>query len=142
MHEQQQQLTDSGCCLESLRRFQQGGPTGNKFYFAHSETFLPFLARLGLARDVPPLSLENIPEDRQWRTSLIGSESANLVVLASRCGAEDIGLKVFLNERLVDHVTIPGFVPQCQNQKYCELDNFVRHFQDWASKDINEICQV
>ena len=130
--------------LESLKSFQSGGPAGNinRFYFAHSETFLPFLARLGLARDDPPLSLENIPEDRQWRTSFIGSESANLVVLGSRCGGQKVGLKLFLNERLVDHVIIPGLVPECEEQKYCELDKFVTHFQDMARSDISQVCRV
>ena len=114
----------------------------NRFYFAHTETLLPFLARLGLARDEPPLSMDNIPEDRQWRTSFIGSESANLVLVGARCGSQDIGLKVFLNERLVDHVLLPDFVPDCKLQQYCELENFVRHYQDMALTDISQVCQV
>ena len=89
-----------------MRRFQLGGPAGNKFYFAHSETFLPFLARLGLARDVPPLSMDNIPEDRQWRTSLIGPESSNLMVVGARCRDQAVALKFFLNERLLEHLTL------------------------------------
>ena len=58
-----------------------------KFFFAHSETFLPLLVALGIAKDEvgiceisfhlltllqPPLSVENMPADRKWRTSLIG----------------------------------------------------------------------
>ena len=46
------------------------------------------------------------------------------------------------NERLVDHVILPGFVPECQEQKYCELEKFVAHFQDMASTDISEVCRV
>ena len=61
----------------------------NRFYFAHSETFLPFLARLGIARDDPPLSVDNLPRDRKWRTSLIGGESSNLAVVGMKCGDGD-----------------------------------------------------
>ena len=124
--------------------FQGGeaGSTVSRFYFAHSETFLPFLARLGLARDDPPLSPENIPEDRQWRTSFIGSESSNLMVLGARCEDQEIALKFYLNERLVDHILLPGFAPGCQQQKYCELDNFVKYYQPFAMTNITQVCQL
>ena len=61
----------------------------NRFYFAHSETIMPFLTRLGIAKDIPELSLNNIPETRLWRTALIGGESANLAVAVFRCYRSD-----------------------------------------------------
>ena len=115
----------------------------NRAYFAHSETFLPFLARLGLARDDPPLSLENIPDERQWRTSFIGSESSNLMVVGARCQEDKfIGLKFYLNERLVDHILLPGFAPDCQQQEYCQLENFVKHYQPFALTNISQVCEL
>ena len=56
----------------------------NRFYFAHSETIMPFLTRLGIAKDTPQLSLRNIQESRKWRTALIGGESSNLAVAVFR----------------------------------------------------------
>ena len=127
-----------------MTRFQRGeaGAAVNRAYFAHSETFLPFLARLGLARDDPALSPENIPEDREWRTSFIGSESSNLMVLGARCGDQVTGLKFFLNERLVDHIALPGFAPDCKEQEYCQLENFVKDYQPFAMTNISQVCQL
>ena len=56
----------------------------NRFYFAHSETIMPFLTRLGIAKDIPQLSFRNIPKSRKWRTALIGGESSNLAVAVFR----------------------------------------------------------
>ena len=56
----------------------------NRFYFAHSETIMPFLTRLGIAKDIPKLSFRNIPKSRKWRTALIGGESSNLAVAVFR----------------------------------------------------------
>ena len=129
---------------ESLTRFQRGeaGAAVNRAYFAHSETFLPFLARLGLARDEPPLSPANIPEDRQWRTSLIGPESSNLMVVGARCRDRAVALKFFLNERLLEHVRLPGFAPDCQEENFCQLESFVRHYQQFALTNISQACQL
>ena len=56
----------------------------NRFYFAHSETIMPFLTRLGIAKDKPQISFRNIHESRKWRTALIGGESSNLAVAVFR----------------------------------------------------------
>jgi hypothetical protein len=73
--------------LASARPGTDRGPA--TFYFAHSETLLPLLAQLGIARDQvggtghtailaqPPLSAQHMPEDRLWRTSLIGGEQTD-----------------------------------------------------------------
>ena len=78
--------------VELLKDLLESGEGDNelpqgKFFFAHSETFLPLLVALGVAKDEvgiceisfhlltllqPPLSVENMPADRKWRTSLIG----------------------------------------------------------------------
>ena len=56
--------------LSKLKENKEDTSVGNsRFYFAHSETFLPFLTRLGIARDDPPLSVDNLPDERKWRTS-------------------------------------------------------------------------
>lgn len=73
---------------------KENGESG-KFFFGHSETFLPLLAQLGVAKDEvrsmlivpiifmfqPSLSIENMPENRLWRTSLIGGNTKNSKLL-------------------------------------------------------------
>merc|ERR1712025_472142 len=44
---------------------------GIRLMFGHSETLLPLLTTLGIARDEPGSSRNNMPTKRLWRTSLI-----------------------------------------------------------------------
>ena len=121
--------------LLSMLKISDGNDSrkANKFYFAHSETFLPFLTRLGIARDDPPLSLTNLPEERKWRTSLIGGESSNLAVVVLRCGGAS-KIQFYLNERIV---SFPG----CENNP-CDLVEFVTKFEKFTLNNLNEVCKV
>ena len=116
-----------------LTLLKENSRDNNRFYFAHSETFLPFLTRLGIAKDDPPLSLTNLPSDRKWRTSLIGGESSNLAVVRLKCGGHN-KLVFYLNERIV---SFPG----CRNN-ICDLDEFVTTFEKFKLENINEVCEV
>ena len=104
----------------------------NKFYFAHSETLIPLLARLGVARDDPPLSLDNMPDDRLWRTSLIGGESANIVVLGYNCDNQT-KLSFFLNERLVG-------IEGCESGHLCDASDFVENFEKYSLESLGDMC--
>ena len=116
--------------LTKLEKF-----SGCNFYFGHSETLMPFLARIGVARDDPPLSLDNLPDTRRWRTSLIGGESANLVVVGLKCGDSN-KLKFFLNEKEVQ-------VNGCSNSEneLCEAQNFIDYNEQFSVDTLDDICQ-
>ena len=105
----------------------------NRFYFAHSETLLPFLTRLGLVRDNPPLSLANLPPTRRWRTSLIGGESANLAVVRLRCGAE-VKLQLLLNERPVEVEWCGG------GARLCGMEEFVSGLKQFGLDNLDDVC--
>ena len=47
-----------------------------------------------------------------------------------------------LNEKLLDHFLLPGFAPGCQQQKYCQLETFVKHYQPFAMTNISQVCQL
>jgi len=112
---------------------EDNGGDNNRFYFAHSETFLPFLARLGIARDDPPLSVDNLPEDRNWKTSLIGGESSNLAVVGMRCGGEN-KIKFYLNERVIN-------VDGCKDS-LCDAAEFRAKFEKLAFHNLRTVCKT
>ena len=107
--------------------------SSNRFYFGHSETIIPLLARLGIARDDPSLSLENLPQDRKWRTSLIGGESANLAVVGYQCQGSK-KLKFYLNER-------PVSVEGCNGNQLCDATDFIQRFQKYSAETLGTICK-
>lgn len=108
--------------------------SSNRFYFGHSETIIPLLARLGIAKDDPPLSLENLPQDRTWRTSLIGGESSNLVVVGYQCEGRK-KLKFYLNER-------PVSIEGCDEDHLCNAEDFIQRFQKYSAETLGNICEV
>jgi len=106
----------------------------NKVYFAHSETLIPFLARLGIAKDEPPLSLDNLPPTRKWRTSLIGGESANLAVVGFNCD-QRMKLKFYLNEK-------PVKVNGCNNENSCDVEDFVNYNEEFTADHLDDVCEI
>ena len=106
----------------------------NRFYFGHSETIIPLLARLGIAKDDPPLSLVNIPQARKWRTSLIGGESANLVMVGYQCQGRK-KLKFYLNER-------PVSIEGCEANQLCNAEDFTHRFQAYSAETLGNVCDV
>ena len=58
-------LQMSGKLLSDLLTATQNSSRAAQFHFAHSETLLPLVARLGVARDLPSLSEYNLPPDRK-----------------------------------------------------------------------------
>ena len=118
--------------LSKLKDNREDTSVGNsRFYFAHSETFLPFLTRLGIARDHPPLSVDNLPDERKWRTSLIGGESSNLAVVGMRCGERE-KIKFYLNERVVN-------VDGCKDN-ICDVGEFLSKNEQFAFSTLREVC--
>ena len=78
---------------------------------------------MGIARDDPPLSVDNLPDERKWRTSLIGGESSNLAVVGMRCGERE-KIKCYLNERVVN-------VDGCKDN-LCDVREFISKYEQFA----------
>ena len=95
---------------------------------------IPFLARLGIAKDDPLLSLDNLPPTRKWRTSLIGGESANLAIVGFNCD-QGKKLKFYLNEK-------PVKVNGCVHENDCDAEDFVNYNQHYAVDNLDEVCEV
>ena len=120
--------------LSKLKNSKEDTSVGNsRFYFAHSETFLPFLTRLWIARDHPPLSVDNLPDERKWRTSLIGGESSNLAVVGMRCGERE-KIKFYLNESVVN-------VDGCKDN-LCDVGEFISKYSKFAFSTLREVCET
>jgi len=131
----------SAMTVELLKDLLESGegdkdlPQG-KFFFAHSETFLPLLVALGVAKDEPPLSVENMPADRKWRTSLIGGESSNLAMVVHKCKDSPLPqLQFFLNERPVEPAGCP--------KGLCTSAHFLNHhaIKGSVSQTFEEVCK-
>lgn len=111
------------------------------FRFAHSETFLPLLALLGLFKDAQPLRADNFAEqqNRLFRTSAIGPFSANVFFVLHECDRDPevkgtrnevndspghtYKLQLLFKERLINF-------PICDSN-VCDYDKVRQHYREF-----------
>jgi len=103
--------------------------------FAHAETILPLLARLGLYKDSFPLKWDtdlSILRNRVWRTSDISSFSSNVVFVLYNC-SDTYRVELKHNE---GQILLSG----CENQIFCPYDLFLKHLSFINTCDFNTLC--
>ena len=104
------------------------------FYFTEGEGLLRLMALLGVAKDDRPLT-DQITEfaDRKWRTSLIGSFAANVVVVLYNCSGE-YKVQLFVKEEVVRLEKCP--------ERLCTLQQFLSIFEKMADECSRpDICE-
>lgn len=111
--------------MKRIKLFKSNGTSVDQergvFYFTEGDGLLRFIARLGLFKDEKPLTHEDSYKgERKWRTSLMGSFAANIVVVVYDCPGEDMKVQVFAKE---DRVHLDG----CRNA-LCTATEFVNAF--------------
>lgn len=108
------------------------------FRFAHAETLMPLISLLGLFKDSDPSVMspqaphEKIAQ-RQWRSALFSSFSANLVFLLYKCDNTH-KIRVLSNEREVK-------LPPCDDV-YCDLTTFLKAYESEGECPFEEICGI
>uniref|UniRef100_A0A0K2SY60 Multiple inositol polyphosphate phosphatase 1 n=2 Tax=Lepeophtheirus salmonis TaxID=72036 RepID=A0A0K2SY60_LEPSM len=111
-----------------------------KFYFAHRSTVLPFLGLLRLYKDDYPLKHSNYNEtqNRQYKTSNIGSFSANVAFALINCpSGNDTTKKV--KKVLAMHQGRRIKIPQCSSEP-CDYKEFKKRYKSSVECNFDEIC--
>ncbi|XP_071533307.1 multiple inositol polyphosphate phosphatase 1-like [Panulirus ornatus] len=112
----------------------RGGPKGI-FYFTHSRAVITMMSRLGLYRDVAPLTHEHMDPDRHWRTSSHGIFATNLAFVLSSCGQDRWWVSVLMSEKVV---SLDG----CSSDRGCTWDEFLAAYGRYYRCDFDNICQA
>ena len=114
--------------------------------FAHAETVLPLVARLGLYKDREVL-MANVPErprtGRQWRSSAIAPFAANIALVLTRCHSEPF-VQILHNEHLVRLPKSVCKTPSGEGDTLCAFDDFRGQLRKLVSDDcaLEDICRV
>ncbi|XP_050442312.1 multiple inositol polyphosphate phosphatase 1-like isoform X2 [Adelges cooleyi] len=77
------------------------GPKG-VFHFAHRSNMIVTAVMLGVAKDIKPLTYDNMDEmkDRNWRTSKLNPFGANMTAVLCDCGNGEMKVSFYINEVL------------------------------------------
>jgi len=105
--------------------------------FAHAETVVPLITRLGLFKDPFHISWntdEATLKTRKWRTSIMATYAANLAFTLYQCPSDYL-VEVQLNEGQVAF-------EKCNNQVFCPLSQFKSMFNFINQCDFHTICET
>jgi len=124
--------------LESLQQNGAQEDPNIVLLFGHSETVHPFIASLGIHKDLTDLKASDWPaEKRKWRTSRICSFAANLDIIVNQCQVKGSTLGSELRVSLFHQETEIAFPSGLST-----LQEFIQQYQYLADTDFNELCDA
>ena len=109
--------------------------------FAHGETLVPLLGKLGLFVDTKHLEGDNYDEmkNRKFKFGKLAPLSGNVAFVLYKCSAakgHDYKVQMYHNERLIQ-------LPSCSSKVDCTLQKFQSYYEDMVKNcDFDKICEV
>jgi len=105
--------------------------------FAHAETIVPLLARMGLFKDPFQISWNTdsqLLKDRKWKTSHFATFASNVAFALYRCPT-DYKVEVSINEGQIAF-------EKCNNEIFCSFSQFRNMFDFIHKCDFDNICDI
>lgn len=133
--------------LESLRLRALGSSDRSaEMIFAHGETLLPLLTRLGLFADPPSRALTSAlsksqRQARAFRSTAVNPMAANLVFVLYDCGARGSAQPArFRHLVLALHNERAIMLPFCAGHLFCPLEDVMSDLEQGGSCDFEKVC--
>ncbi|KAH9516844.1 multiple inositol polyphosphate phosphatase 1 isoform X1 [Dermatophagoides farinae] len=125
--------------LETIIR--QETTTNTTLYFSHENLLSKVFSYFGLFNKFPEINLSPddtricIPDNREWRSSLVVPFGTNFVAILYKCNHQAYKVLTLVNE-------IPVIVRGC-NSSLCDIDKFFNEFHNERIEcDLPKICKI
>ena len=132
--------------LEALRLRALGSSNRSaEMIFAHGETLLPLLTRLGLFADPPSRALtatlsKSQRQARAFRSTAVNPMAANFAFVLYDCGARGSAQPAHRHLVLALHNERAIMLPFCAGNLFCPLEDVVADLEQGSSCDFEKVC--